>query len=322
MTKDCDDDREAFARHLELFFGDASDAVARVYARLPCDETTTGSRLTGELTGPECRFAQTLSARIPFQDRGPGESLLAEAVVPDPCFWTPELPMLYRARIERKGPEVSGQGPGIEGYEVVVTGHAPEKESFATVEKWLGIRRLGTRGRSLVLDTVRWVPRGVLLERISRDDLKAAREADVVLCGPPPNDEICLEASRHGVPMLIDLSAQSGDAVEEVRRLGQWPAVFLVMLEAGATVDAAIRGAARNLLIAATFAANEPIVVPAWAQVALCDVTLENAQRLAVCPLPILVRRPAIANISEARAACDRLQYDLAPTGDFAGYLV
>ena len=122
VTQDCGDDRTAPARQLELFFGDASDAVARVYARLPCDETTTGSQLTGELIGPECRFAQTLSARIPFQDRGPGESLLAEAVVPDPCFWTPELPMLYKARIERKGPEVVGQGAGIEKHEVVVTG--------------------------------------------------------------------------------------------------------------------------------------------------------------------------------------------------------
>ncbi len=322
VTQDCGDDRMARARQLELFFGDASDAVARVYARLPCDETTTGSQLTGELIGPECRFAQTLSARIPFQDRGPGESLIAEAVVPDPCFWTPELPMLYKARIERKGPEVIGRVPGIEEHEVVVTGRAPEQESFTTFEKWLGIRRLGTRGRSLILDTERWVPRGIWLDRIGRDDLKAAREADVVLCGPPPDDEICLKASRHGVPLLIELSAPPERLADEVRRLGQWPAVFLVVLEPEAAIDAAIRGSARNLLFAAKFATDKPIVPPPWAQLLFCNVTAESASRVRDVPLPILARRRASIDIRAARAACDRLQYDLAPAGDFAGYLV
>jgi hypothetical protein len=322
VTQDCDEFREALARQLELFFGDASDAVARVYARLPCDETTTGSHLTGELIGPECRFAQTLSARIPFQDRGPGESLLAEAVVPDPCFWTPELPMLYKARIERKGPEATGLGPGIEGHEVVVTGRAPEEESSTTVEKFFGIRRLGTRGRSLVLNAERWVPRGSWLDRIGRDDLTAAREANVVLCGPPPDDDFCLEASRHGVPLLIELSVPPEQLADEVRRLGQWPAVFILVLDANAPMDSAIRAAARNLLFAAKFAADEPIVPPAWAQVALCDINIDNAQAVGDCPLPTIIRRSESTGIREARAACDRLQYDLASIGDFAGYLV
>ena len=75
------------------------------------------------------------------------------------------------------------------------------------------------------------MPRGVWLERISHSDLMTAREADVALCGPPPDDATCLEASRHGVPLLIELSAPPEQLVEELRRLGQWPAVFLVVLE-------------------------------------------------------------------------------------------
>jgi hypothetical protein len=321
VMQDCGEDRKASAKQLELFFGDASDTVARVYARLPCDETTTGSHLGGELIGPECRFAQTLSARIPFQDSGPGGTLLTEAVVPDPCFWTPEFPMLYRAKIERKESEVRGLGTATDGR-VVVSGHAAENKGFSTVEKWLGIRRLGTRAQSLVLDAERWVPRGLWLERISGDDLKAAREANVVLSGPPPDDEVCLEASRHGVPLLIGLSEQPENFADEVRRLGQWPAVFLVVLEANTAVASAIRDAARNLLFAAKIAADGPIVPPPWAQVILCDVHAENAQRLGDCPLPILARRRAPTDINSARAACDRLQYDLASVGDFAGYLV
>lgn len=322
MTNSCGEDPKASATHLELFFGDASDAVARVYARLPCDETTTGSHLAGELIGPECRFAQTLSARIPFQDRGPGESLLAEAVVPDPCFWTPELPMLYRARIEWKELETKGLGPATEGIDIVVSGHAPDKEGSRILEKWLGIRRLGTRGRSLALDAERWVPRGLCVERIGVDDLKAAREANVVLCGPPPDDDVCLEASQHGVPLLIELSAPPEQLADDVRRLGQWPAVFLVVLEPEAAIDATIRESARNLLFAAKFSADEPIVPLPWAQLLLCDVTAESASRVSDMPLPILARRRASTQIDAARAACDRLQYDLATAGDFAGYLV
>jgi hypothetical protein len=334
MTNDCDDDRDALAGHLELFFGDAHDATARVYARLPCDETTTGYHLAGELIGPECRFAQTLSARVPFQDCGPGESLLAEAVVPDPCFWTPELPMLYRAKISGQGPEVRGQGlaatwgQGLEGFDrgLVVTGSEPENKEFTTVERLLGIRRLGVRGSSLILDTDRWVARGIWLERIGADDLKAAREANAVLGGPPPDDNICLEASRNGVPLLIELSGQAENLIAEVRRLGQWPAVFLLILEPRTAVDSAVRSAAKNLLFAARFAADAPIVPPHWAQVLLCDVNAENQMPIGACQLPILARRRALPAgsvvIGKARAACDRLQYDLAPVGDFAGYLV
>src|SRR6516225_4867325 len=83
-----------------LFFGEANEAEARVYARLPSAVPLDGYQLTGRLIGPECCFAKTLPATIPFVDRGPGNGLLTEAIVPDPCFWTPELPFLYRAIVE------------------------------------------------------------------------------------------------------------------------------------------------------------------------------------------------------------------------------
>jgi hypothetical protein len=95
-----------------------------------------------------------------------------------------------------------------------------------------------------------------------------------------------------------------------------------VVLAAGAAVEPTIRGAARNLLFAAKFAANEPIIPPPWAQVLMCDANAENGLQIGACRLPILACRRASADIGAARAACDRLQYDLAPMGDFAGYLV
>ena len=70
-------DRDA----LELFFGDATDAEARVYARLPGDAPLDGWQLTGTLTGPECRFAKTLPAKFSFATSERGKGLLAEAII-------------------------------------------------------------------------------------------------------------------------------------------------------------------------------------------------------------------------------------------------
>ena len=47
--------------------------------------------------------------RFAFVDRGPGASLLAEAIVPEPCFWTPEMPHLYQAEVQlRRGGRRAG----------------------------------------------------------------------------------------------------------------------------------------------------------------------------------------------------------------------
>src|SRR3954471_17984228 len=92
-----------FPESLELFFGDANPAETRVYARCATGSLKAGQQrpqITGILTGPFCEYAQTLAATIPFVDAGPGKSSLAQAIVPDPCFWTPELPYLYRAHLE------------------------------------------------------------------------------------------------------------------------------------------------------------------------------------------------------------------------------
>jgi Glycosyl hydrolases family 2 len=56
--------------------------------------------LRGTLRGPYCEKARTLPAEFPFQDLSPARPLTAEAVVPDPCLWSPDLPHLYRADVE------------------------------------------------------------------------------------------------------------------------------------------------------------------------------------------------------------------------------
>jgi hypothetical protein len=109
---------------VELFFGEATDTQCRIYARAPRDTSVDDLRLMGTISGPQSMYAQTLPATFSFSDRGPGPTLLAEVILPDPCFWTPETPQLYQVNIElhRAG-------------DVVVS----ERRMF-------GIRRLGVQG--------------------------------------------------------------------------------------------------------------------------------------------------------------------------------
>ncbi len=341
------------ASRLEIFFGEANEAEARIYARLPSDAPLEGYKLSGRLVGPECRFAKTLPATIPFIDRGPGKGLLAEAIVPDPCFWKPELPFLYRAIVEV-----------YSSRSVVRPVITAERDDY-TLDRPFGIRRLGAIGRSLYLDGKRWVARGACVDRATESDLLAARDASAALMLPAPGDAFCVEASRLGVPLFVclrgdghvaaslqdapsesrrDSSTCQSQLATEIRRLAQWPAVFAIILDRTIEVsDEAL--AARNTLLATHFG-TEP---PAWAQLAIFNIgpsdssipslSLEarsvsegSAMPQSDSSIPTLdgstipmiaVRRlPEPASIADSRAACDRLQFDLAAVDDFAGYFV
>lgn len=83
---------------LELLVAEASPMEARVVAKLPITDSTLA--LGGLLVGPECELAHTLPAGVSFVACEAEGALVVEAVVVDPCFWTAELPFLYRAKLE------------------------------------------------------------------------------------------------------------------------------------------------------------------------------------------------------------------------------
>ncbi len=82
--------------NIEIIVGDVTDVEARVIARYlgPAIDI----KLSGTLRGPFCEKAQTLTAELTFRQLG--NSPQAEAIVLDPCMWTPEMPHLYQADIE------------------------------------------------------------------------------------------------------------------------------------------------------------------------------------------------------------------------------
>jgi hypothetical protein len=81
---------------IEILVGDVNDVYARVYARY-LGEDAERIELSGTLRGPICESARTLPANIAFRDAGkPGQ---VEALIPDPCTWSPDLPHLYQADV-------------------------------------------------------------------------------------------------------------------------------------------------------------------------------------------------------------------------------
>jgi hypothetical protein len=105
---------------IEILVGDVNDVEGHVFARF---KRATGEQASGEpivlrgtLRGPYCETARTLPADMTFRDLGPNEAGLAEAIVPDPCVWSPELPHLYEVDVEaRQGDCVIAKYQGMIG---------------------------------------------------------------------------------------------------------------------------------------------------------------------------------------------------------------
>ncbi len=253
---------------LELFFGARSEAMCRVYARIAEADAGSDWRITGTLTGPECVYGETLPATFRFADRGPNGPPLAEALVPEPNLWTPEMPHLYRADVQ------------------IACGDAVVER----VERIFGIRPLGATPRGLRFAGKGWALRGVRAEAADDDDLRHWHAADTAMVVAHPHDGLCQAASRTGVLIVAELI---GAAIDELRRLSRWPAVGLVSLPS--TVRQLPPGVGRNLLFAQKFAAGEAIAPAEGIDLVFCEVA-DHAKLppgANDCLLPIVAVRPA-----------------------------
>jgi hypothetical protein len=278
--------------------------LCRVYARLRGPEVGQDCQLGGALVGPTCRYGETLIAKFALRDRGPGESLLAEAVIPEPCFWTPDMPHLYEAHVELRR----------------------DGQPIASAARVVGIRNLGVRGRKLIYDGQRWVLRGASVE-FPTTDFAPWRDSGTAMVVRCPDDALCDEASRGGVLLVATLQGHEAD---QIRRLARWPAVSMAIFPSGTHVD--LSGLKTNLLLAERFPPGQPIAPQPWSSVAVCgiDDARQSIDAIARCPVAVIAARPAgkFASVPEARRLCDRLQSDLAiaceapGSCDPAGYIV
>ena len=296
---------------LELFCGEANTAEARIYARWTIDDRepqqAVRPTISGQLIGPSCEFSHTLPANHPFREIDRGDDLqsaaLAEAIMPDPCFWTPDLPFLYRAQMQVH-----------RGIEVV------------EVDRIVGIRRLGVRGKSLFFDGKRFVLRALEC-KMQNAELKSflehnqdfLRETWTALILENPGDEVCEFASRRGILIVADLQATDDSLLRSLRRLARWPAIGIAIIAGHDAVSANRFGDISTLLLAQIIAAEQQLTHAPWADLLFVEATqpADFHEKTAGLGVPVVaVRRRSAANpIEQARAACDILQSDLAPFG-------
>lgn len=290
---------------LEVFYGATDPAAAHVYVRWPTSEPEELRRLSlgGTIRGPFNHLARTLPATVPLADQGPGESLLARAILPDPCYWVPGAPYLYTAHVAAR-----------DGRRVV-----------AEAEHTLGIRPLGAAGRRFKLAGKGWLPRAIhrdLLREEDADDFAAWRELGAVMIARSPTDDLCRQASEQGV--LIFAEGLGQDATTEIRRLGQWAAVGMIFLSEEDSL-AENPALARNLFLAREITAEDQFARASRAHGLLVSADAgELLARAAQLPMPVLAARRCARSmpLAEARAACDELQAELAGRIDVAGLVM
>lgn len=279
---------------LEVFSGEVNEHLAHVYARLHG-----GGPISGYVRGPFNAFTETLTSTTPFCDLGPGDSRLGLAVVTDPCTWSPQSPSIYHVQVESNGIR-------------------HQHDAF-------GIRRFGVLGKTFYLDGKCWVIRGVFDEERTAQmtDWRAAGAVRVVssISALPGQQEILREATLSGVVVVVRLGEKTNSF--PLKTIADYACSPLVVLPQDARMTRRHRNDTPNLLFAQRL--EDRAMPDDWADAVWLEFTeiQDFARRIDGIDLPIIaVRRGHFASLNAARAAIDTLQADLAPIGQFAGYVV
>lgn len=327
---------------LAILPGRADDMRAEIVVRVAPDVRDGDSghlHLTGTLIGPRRGRDMTLPTTVKLVDvtgdRPAGATarhVLARAVFTEPAYWTPELPNLYRLHAEV---------------------HRGE-QTVAVIDRMVGLRRLGVRGRSLWLEGRRWVPRGVTVPPTGFDPI-ALRSLPAAAVINDPSDTICAAADQAGVAIITRLEDAAGrplDSSVARERIAAWalhPSVVLAVVPRTANAEeimailAAVRPLKGTMLMGLEVDGTQPPDAVLAVAVNAFDCIVVDLPRdglphdgwrsggawgadkpqLAQCEV-------ASGNAVEHRRECDRLQAALAAWGcgqgasqvpwDWAGY--
>jgi hypothetical protein len=188
-----------------------------------------------------------------------------------------------------------------------------------------GIRRFGIQGRSFFLDGKRWVARGIFEEGRSTE-LHDWRQSGATLVLQSVSEisarhDAFKASTRMGVFVIVRLGEKT--TYFPLKTIATYPSSPIVVLPQAAVLTRQHRHDAPNLVFAQRL---EDRIDPAvWADAVWVEFEeIEDfARRIEGINLPIVaVRRHRGASLAAARAAVDTLQADLAPIGQFAGYVV
>jgi len=324
-----------------VILGRCDDMRAEVFVRVAAPAAVGPLALVGRLTGPQCRRAITLPVTARLEDvsdpaagivvsaaaEARRQPALARAVLTEPSFWTPELPSLYRL-------EASVRCEG---------------RDLAVIDRLVGLRRLGVRGRSFWLDGRRWVPRCVACE-LDGSEIMAVAAASATAFVVNPDDHGLAVADEVGTAVVAVLP-ESQTTAEAVARIADWSlhaGVVGVVLPAtvtsheAATIAAKVRALKGTLLMGWVVPGElPPVATPAGIDFFVVQLPADGLPAESwrtMPPVPLVAMRPAQAHgtspadVATRRMACDRLQAELAGWGlaggsqrqawEWAGYAV
>jgi len=290
---------------IHVTLGRCDDMRAEVFVRLAGG---VAAELTGTVTGPRRGRDATLptSARLVPLPAAADSTAVARAILTEPAFWTPDLPNLYRVEVSTRA---AAEGPSAE---------------------WIGLRRLGVRGRSFWLDGRRWVPRAVA----AGVSAAGAREAGVGLIMDASAEESLATTDETGVAVAVVLPAAEA-TVDRMLALARHPSAMLAILMEPPADEAAIAELRRAKgTVQLGLAVDGTAPPPRSGGFDFLAVTLP-AGMVPDAGWRVLPPRPLVAwrfGQAPGRHDCDRLQRDLAhwgtvtrpsePVWDWAGYLV
>jgi hypothetical protein len=289
---------------LEVFYGDLTANRAYVYARLARPVDDTGLKLTGHVRGPRCLYAQTLPSTAPLIDLGAGPTMLARAAMMEPCFWSPDLPEIYDVMVRlQRGSEILGSS-----------------------HREIGLRSLGVRDTHFTLDGKRWIIRGVRSQSTTEKLPRAWHDEAASYVISSVDEEALSEASQWGTLSIVEVSGTPGELMRQLQQLALHPSAALAIIDGQLPSDFKISAVAPNLLLVQPCLKTTEFIVEPWASAVWIDANDARSfsEMVSTLNLPVLAARPLESPlpIAQARAACDELQRDIAPIGQFAGYIV
>jgi hypothetical protein len=281
---------------------DATDSSALV--TIVGADGASAAALGSELHGPVCAFARTLPSVVAAKVARDGYSV--EFLVTEPCYWTPQLPFLYNLRLRSQD----------------------DQGTIRELDRSIGLRRLIAHGRDLRLNGERIVLRGASCGQFEPSQLAEARAAETAILTRYPSDDLFDAAAYTGVFLVADATAGSGDLMSIFHDLSWQPAVAIVLLNRDQIVEDQTReGRRMSLLLAQRIrleeTAGESDIAAATDVIAveLAEGDRPPAWMAKVSKPVIAIRRGRVyADLYEVRAACDRLQAELAPEFNLAGY--
>jgi hypothetical protein len=302
--------------NLDVFYGELTPARATIYARLEGLKNTDGLSLSGYVRGPRCFYSKTLPATFRLQDAGPGPSLLSKSLVPDPSYWSPETPHTYDVTVElRKGTDI-----------------------IASDVRQIGFKPLGISGRSFTWEGKPWVLRGVTDQTADANSIATWQDrSNSLIFLDPPLDEQLRVASERGILVWValPLMARTPLLVDAMIAFGQWPCLAGFLIAAKGQYDKVpedLLNVVPNAL-KGLYPGNRASIDPSQVERIFHHVMSGTAGDVdfdALNPFPLVIiraprtapgKKPAYISVKEGRRIADRMQAELAPRGQFAGYV-